>query len=232
MATTFLELRDACKSRADMSGSAQSDNFIEDPEWGFLVNSRLAEFHDLVVRNDVRMYLTSSQFTVNASNTTGRVALPADFMTLDGVERSSDGSGGEDTWYDVRKFAWQDRNRQNAFNVWSQLMPPEVRYNLVDNEILFKPARNVPGTYRIWYYPTAPKLVNDSDTFDDQRYWYEYVVVGVAITAKDKQEDDTQVLQSQLAMLKERITQMGSDRDFAEPEQAGRKDTDRGGGWY
>ena len=220
MSTTLLQLRDACKDRADMSGSTGPDQFIPDPTWNQYINASFAEFHDIVVRNDVRFYLTSSQFAIPQGSNTQ--ALPADFMIADGVERSWDNSGLQSTWYDIYKFPWRERNWGNN-PYWSLLLPPQVRYNIAGNNLVFQPNANASGLYQLWYYPIAPVLVNDSDTFDDQRYWFEYVIVDVAMKALQKEESDVSVLMAQKANLTSRIQLMGADRDFAWPEQIGRR---------
>jgi hypothetical protein len=81
--------------------------------------------------------------------------------------------------------------------------------------------------------------VNDTDTFDDQQYWYEYVVVDAAIKALQKEESDCTYLMNQKEALRSRIEVMASDRDFSVPDQAGRKGNGStyrgpgspGGGW-
>lgn len=225
MTTTLLQLRNMCKQRSDMSGSTSSDQFIPDDEWNGYINSSFAEFHDIVVRNDVRFYLTSSIFVV--SNNTSLVTLPTDFMTANGMERALDSTLL--SWYDVAKFQWRERNAGNN-SLWALTPAALVRYNIVGNSIMLTPPANVAGTYRLWYYPIAPVLVNDADTFDDQRYWYEYVVVDASIKAMQKQEDDVSVLMNQKQALKARVELMGSDRDFAWPEQAGVRGNGNGSG--
>lgn len=228
MTTTLLQLRNSAKQRADMSGSTTSDQLVPDAEWNQYLNASLAEFHDIVVRNDVRFYLTSAQFTIAQGQSTA--PFPADFMTLNGVERSYDGSGTPGTWYDVPKFPWRERNWGNN-SFMSLLMLPWVRYNYAGTTLIFTPSISAAGLYQIWYYPTQPVLINDTDTFDDQRYWYEYVIVDAAIKALQKEESDVSVLIGQKLAMKARIELMGSDRDFSAPEQIGKRGNGDAGGW-
>lgn len=218
MTTTLLQIRNACKQRSDMSGSTGPDGFIPDAEWNFFINSSLAEFHDIVVNRNVDFYLTSSVVAVSAPSYT--IPLPSDFMVLNGMNRSVDGSGSPTTWLNVEKFQNRERNAGNG--LYTALYQPNwVRYRIQGNAITLQPVLSAPGTYRLDYYPIAPVLVNDSDTFDDQRYWYEYVVVDVAIKALEKEESDVSVLMSQKQALKVRIENMAADRDYGEAEQFG-----------
>lgn len=220
-----------------MSGSSGPDAFIPDAEFNSYINASLAEFHEIIVRNDVRFYLTSSQFTPTAGQQ-GVVPLPSDFMVADGLERSLDGSGNPGSWANVPKYQWRDRNYAAGL-AYTGFGPPLVAYNIAANNLMLQPALNAAGRFQLWYYPTSPALVNDSDTFDDQRYWYEFVVVDVAIKALQKEESDTSLLQGQKQLLKQRIELMGSDRDFSTPEQIGRRGNGNGpygmgngsGGW-
>lgn len=232
MTTTLLQLRNDCKAQSDMSGSTGPDGFIPDGEWNQYINGSLAEFTELVVRSNSSFYLTSSQFSVAGSANTA--PLPSDFWVMKGLERSFDGSSQPGSWYDVHRMPWEERNYGNtAFTVlWGQ---PWARYALQGTNVFLAPPTAAAGLYQIWYYPKAPVLVNDSDTFDDQRYWYEYVVVDVAIKAKSKQEDDVSVLMARKQALTDRIELMAADRDFSEPDVIGRRGNGYGnrfgGGW-
>lgn len=229
MTTTLLQLRNKCKQRADMSGSLEPDQFIPDEEWNGYINASIGEYHDTVVRNDVRFYLTSSVFTPAAGVNT--VALPTDFAVADGLEKSWDGSGSPGTWFNVPKYQWRDRNFGSSA-YFTLYMPPQVAYNIVGGNVMLMPPLNATGTYQLWYYPVAPELVADTDIFTDpgnNRYWYEYVIVDAAIKALQKEESDVSVLMAQKQALKGHIELMGSDRDFSTPEQAGRKGN--GGGF-
>lgn len=236
---TLLQIRNAAKSRADMSGSTTSDQLVPDLEWNQYINASLAEYHDLVVRNDVRFYLTSSQITFQPGQNTQ--PLPTSFMTANGFERSYDGSGTPGTWYDVPKFPWRERNWGNNSYV-SLLMLPWVRYNIYGTNLIVTPAISAAGLYQLWFYPLQPVLVADSDTlldtdapgYGDARYWWEYVVVDAAIKALQKEESDVSVLLQQKSFLLARIELMGSDRDFANAEQIGKRGnstSDGPGGW-
>jgi hypothetical protein len=224
----LLQIRNAAKDRADMSGSTTSDQLIPDPTWNQYINASLAEYHDLVVRNDVRFYLTSASFTIAQGQNTQ--PLPSNFMVANGFERSYDGSGTPGTWYDVPKFPWRERNWGNNSYV-SLLMLPWVRYNIAGTQIIVTPQVSAGGLYQLWYYPGPPVLVNDTDTmmdldapgYGDDRFWWEYIVVDVAMKALQKEESDVSVLMAQKAAITARIEVMGSDRDYSVPEQIGRR---------
>ena len=225
--TTLLQIRNAAKQEADMSGSLGVDSFIPDLEWNQLINSSLAELHDIIVQNNVRYYLTSSVFTVSTNASTQ--PLPTDFYKIDGLDKSWDGSGGAQSWYSVPMFQWRDRNRGNS-PLYAFFWQPLVAYNVVGGNLVLQPASAGTGTYQLWYYPKAPTLVADTDViFDDLNFWYEFAVVDVAIKARDKEESDVTVLLQRKEALKARVEAMSADRDMMAPERFGRRDGDWAG---
>jgi hypothetical protein len=137
-------------------------------------------------------------------------------------------------WYDVHKFAFNERNFNN--NAWVPLFfPPFVRYRVLGRntdgnwKIVMMPAQSAAGTYQIWWYPKAPVLSGDSDHYDDTQYWWDYVVVDAAIKMLAKEESDVSVLLAQKEQLKARIQSMAADVDYGEAEQVGSRALRQGG---
>lgn len=223
MTVTLLQLKNAARQRADMSGSAGPDQFVDDAELTGYINASLAEFNDLVVAKNLLNYVTSSVFTLagNTSNT-NYYTLSSSFYKLAGVDRLLDGdpSSGTAVWYDVMKFAFNERNFGNN-PIFPLFRPPYVRYRIIGNRLTFMPAQSSAGTYQIWWYPQAPVLVGDNDTIDETQFWWDYVVVDAAIKMLNKEESDVSVLAAQKLALKERIEAMAADRDYGQPEQIG-----------
>ena len=219
MSVTLLQTRTAARQRADMDGTSESDSFVSDTELNGYINASLAEFNDIVVSKNLDNYLTSSQFTLTTTNT---YALSSSFYKLAGVDRLLNGSASSLTaqWYDVHKFSFNERNFGNNAFV-PVFYPPFCRYRIIGNNLTFLPAASCAGTYQIWWYPKSPVLAADGDSYDDTQYWWEYVVVDVAIKMLSKEESDVSVLMAQKEQLKERIHAMTADRDYGEPEQVG-----------
>jgi len=241
---SLLQLRNRVKAACDMSGSTTSDNFIPDDEWTQMINASLGEFNELLVRLDVKTYLTSSIFTVSAGQATqplpsqvsdhsgnGASSCPVDFLAAKGLDRSLDNSGKPGTWANCCRLSdWNARNAGN--NSFYLAMPLTLaRYEIVGSNIQFFPPQLAPAMYQLWWYPDAPTLVQDSDWIDNQRYWSQYIVADVAIKALTKEESDPSMWVMMKQQLLNRIESMGSDRDFATPSQAGRMDDQSWGGW-
>lgn len=233
MTVTLAQTRLAVRQRADMDGTAASDSFVSDSELNGYINASIGEFNDIVVSKNLDNYLTSSQFTLSTSN--NLFTLTSSFYKLAGVDRLLDGDPTSVTanWYDVHKFSFNERNFNNNA-LASAFYQPFVRYRIIGNNITFLPAQSCAGTYQIWWYPKAPVLVADGDSYDDTQYWWDYVVVDAAIKCLNKEESDVTVLMAQKEGLKERINAMAADRDYGEPEQIGSSAMrgGRGGGYF
>lgn len=239
---TLLSLRNLALSYADMSGSSASDQLVSTPEANSYINASLAEFNQLVVRLDVKLYLTSSLVTVPqgansfplpsnvAPNNTGNGAGSVNFMVAYGLDRSGDGSGSPQSMYTIRRMSdWGARNAGNN-SFWTPAFRPQVRYEVLGNTITLFPALNAPGTYNLWWYPDAPTLVADTDTVDGRCFWSDYIAVDAAIKMKQKEESDVSVLMMWKQNLIQRIEVMGADRDYSSPRMTGRSDSE-GEGW-
>jgi hypothetical protein len=231
MTVTLLQLKNAARQRADMSGSAGPDQFVDDAELTGYINASLAEFNDLVVVKNLLNYVTSSVFTLtgNTSNS-NYYTLSSSFYKLAGVDRLLDGSvsGGTAVWYDVNKFAFNERNFGNN-PIFPLFRPPYVKYRIIGNNLVFMPALTSAGTYQIWWYPQAPVLSSNTDTIDETQYWWDYVVVDAAIKMLAKEESDVTILAAQKMALKDRIESMAADRDYGQPEQIGSRRAAGGG---
>lgn len=232
---TLLQVRNLAYAAADMSGSTTSDGLVPVAEANAYVNASLAELNGLLVRNDVSFYLTSTIVTVPSGqtgfalpsqvtpNSTGNGNNPVDFMAMMGLDRSGDSTGSPQSFFSVHPLThWDERNLgNNTFYV--PAYQPVIRYRIIGNSVQLFPPLNAPGTYRLWWYPDSPTLVNDTDTFDNQRYWGEYVRLDVAIKMLAKEESDASTLMAQKDRLIETILLMGSDRDLSAPKVAGRR---------
>lgn len=220
---TLLELRNMCKQRSDMSGSVAADQFIPDLEWNAMINSSIAEYAEIPEFANVGFYLTSSQFTLTASQPT--VSQPTDYLYLALMEWSVDGSASVTSWTSIPETQLKSKNsmrgaRSDALS--SYYTSPGRSFYQHGHNWTFVPEDDINGTYKAWYYFKVPELVNDTDVLDDYAHrWYEYIVVDVAIKAKDKEESDVQVLMAQKQALRERILRASVDRNLNQPVTVG-----------
>ena len=206
---TLGELKTQARQRSDMENS----EFVSDSELTSYVNASLAELHDLLIaayNEDYVMELYS--FAGDGSSLT--YALPADFYKLRGVDVRR---GPNANWATVKRFNFNRRNEQQNAYAWNLLNLPYMEYRLVGSNIRFNRTPDAQLEFRIFYYPRATKLVQDTDSYDDVNQFAEYVVVDAAIKMMQKEESDVSVLLAQKAALGERIRGMAAGRDANEP---------------
>lgn len=221
--TTLLQLRNDIRARCNMSGSTAPDQFIPDLELTQYINASYAEFQGVIIKLNELQYITSSVYTFPGTGSMPNAEpLPTNFANMAGVERSIDGTGNENTWYSINKFEFNQRNFGNNA-AWPLMRTGvDIMYSIYDWSLVLQPAVACQGTYRIWYYPQPPILINDGDTFDDQQQWYEFVVCDGCIKVLAKQGEDVSVFAAQKANMLERIRSTGGNRDFGSPKLYGR----------
>lgn len=188
-----------------------NSTFISDTELTSYINYSVAELYDLLVgAYGSDYYVTSTTFSVTSG--TDAYALPTDFYKLRGVDIQI--NGGE--YLTLQPFNFNERNTQNGVG-WNFLLDPTFRYQIVGSNLKFTPIPVGTYTVKLWYIPTATKLVADGDTFADLNQWSEYVIVDAAIKMLQKEESDVSVLMAQKADLRKRIENMAQNRDAANP---------------
>lgn len=210
MAITLLELRTQARQRADMERS----QFITDSELNIYINSSIAELYDLLITAYDSEYNISTYTFTTVTGTTS-YDLPTDLYKLRGV----DAAIGGPEFKSVRKFTFNERNRDQFFSGWDYNGYPTVRYRLVGSQILFAPAPDSETDIRLWYIPLAAKLVADTDELNDLNQFAEYVIVDAAIKMLQKEESDVSVLFAQKEALRNRIEDMAKGRDAGTPDE-------------
>ena len=205
---TLAELKEQARQRSDMENS----EFVSDAELTQYINSSLAELHDLLIAAYNEDYVMNEH--IFASTSAIQYDLPADFYKLRGVDVRQNTTGN---WATVKRFNFNRRNEQQNAYTWNMLGLPYMEYRLVGSKIRFNRTPDVTVQFRIFYYPAAPKLVLDTDAYDDVNGFAEYVVVDAAIKMMQKEESDVRVLLAQKSALAERIRAMAAGRDANEP---------------
>lgn len=217
MSITLAELKQQARQRADMEES----QFVQDDELVSYINSSIAELHDLLIAAyNEDYYLEEVQFAAtssltydlpNGTNYSGAAKL----YKLRGVDVKR-GSGSD--WSTVKRFNFNRRNEQELGVTLSAFGLPYLEYRIVGSKIRFNRTPDSGLSFRLFYYPVAQTLANDTDSYDDINGFAEYVVVDAAIKMLNKEESDVSVLMAQKEALKKRIEAMAKDRDVNEPE--------------
>lgn len=205
---TLSDLKTRARDQADMTDS----DFISDTELLFYINSSYTELYDILVSSFEDYYVAPpTSFTISAGQT--NYTLPTDFYKLRGVDYLVSGSN----YLTLPKFNFAKRNQNSlVFSTARRLSGRE--YRIVGNKLYIEPSESAPGSYRLWYTPSATLLVSDSDTVNGVNGWEEYIVVDTAIKMLAKEESDTSHLERQRARLLERITNLSQNRDYDQPE--------------
>jgi hypothetical protein len=95
-----------------------------------------------------------------------------------------------------------------------------MRYRVMGNNIQFIPTPSGGQKIRLWYIPRMNELLLDTDTTTQGiSGWIEYVIVRAAKYALDKEESDTQKLDTEILFLIKRIEESAANRDVNLPDR-------------
>lgn len=200
MAKTLSQLILLARQSADM----ENDPLCDDTEITTYVNDGLRDLYLAYVKVFTDAYILSQAFSITSPATTS--PLPATFLKSRGVDFLI-GS----RWRPVRHFTWRERASYHSGR----------RAHRIDTVIRLDPEwHDMSGSYRLWYYPTAPVLVNAGDLLDalmDQ--WSDFVVAYAAAHMLTKAKLDNQ---QQLNIMGYVLTKLGEEapRRDDEPDQA------------
>jgi hypothetical protein len=216
MTITLLDLRTQTRQRADL----ETSKYVTDSELNGLINDSIAELQDLLIATyDGDYFVESVQFDTVSGQTdyplpdgTLYSSAPA-FYKLKGVDAKIIAGN----FFALRPFNFNERNRNEDY-AWGFLNGPTIRYRIVGDNLRFSPAPNSINPIRVWYIPTAQKLVADSDVLKDVNAYHEYVVIDAAIKCRIKEELDIAPLEAMKAQMAKRITEMAQNRDVGQPE--------------
>lgn len=195
---TLLDLRNACKDRADM----QNSNFITDDEWNRYINSAAKELYEILILKGLQYTTTTDTISLNGTDDT--YDLPSNFFKLVGVDHNINNET-----YPMEEYTFQNRNLYNQQNTQRYL-----RYRLVGEDMIrFNPKPSA-QEITIWYDPVLATLSDDTDTLNGVNGWEEYVIVRSALWAKIKEESETGDLKQDIAFLRDRIETAAENRDL------------------
>ena len=209
MSITLAELKLQSRQLADRENS----QFVTDTELTAYINSAIAELQDLLISAySSDYYISDYTFSTVANQTT--YALPADFYKLRGVDCALINN----EYASLRPFNFNERNRNDSFSSWGLMTGPSIRYRLLGDNIVFSPAPDGIYSIKLWYIPTAVKLVADSDVLTDLNQYSDFVIYDAAIKMLIKEESDPSALMRERENCSRRIVEMAQNRDAGQPE--------------
>ncbi len=228
------ELRLRSQQRADRVNS----NFVTLPEWNFFINQAYYELYDLLI-TVYEDYYVAPRLSFQTDGTTYQYDIPngANYSAapalykLYGVDLGLDSS--QNAWVTLKKFDFIQRNQYVYPQLTSTFLGVfNLQYRLVGDKIMFIPTPSAGQYVGLWYFPRLTTLLQDTDVMDGISGWDQYVIIRAAKYALDKEESDTNKLDSELLFLKDRIESSAMNRDAGAPDRiSDTRDQSSGGGW-
>lgn len=211
--STLSELRTRARRLADAVGN----EFFSDAEINDYINTGLGELHDLLVLKFEDYYVSSISF--NLATDTSSYSLESiglnNLYKLMGVDLSQ----GAET-VRVPRYSFQERNTfKSSQALYSDRGHTNHRYSLTGKSINFIPTPTSSDEVTLWYIPKYTKLVNDSDSVDDNiaSNWEDYAVYAAAIRMRQKEETSTTSIEREKEKINLRIEEAARNRDAGEP---------------
>jgi hypothetical protein len=187
MAQILSQLRAEAQQRANQ----ENKTLVATADWNRYINEAIAELYDVIIAVNPHYYVSSTSFTLTATNSFALTSATPTFYKLRGVDYLPSATGQPIT---VHPFNFLERNRYRN--------------------------QGFAGNYTLWYTPIPPVLVADSDTLDFiLDVWSEFIPVTAAIVAMAKEESDISALAAMKTAILARISASAPSRD-GEPGQA------------
>lgn len=163
-----------------------------------LVNQGWTRIYGKLCRTGESYYLSPSTFTTVASQDTyyttaatgvpaGTNLLPLDLWDIKGVDVQIQAAG---IYTGAKRYQFEQRNDYQQFG-WSWPVVPlyDYRGSGASAALNFIPAPPAGILVRLWYYPAAVRLVNNSDTLDGGNGWEIYAIDWAARRIAEKDEN-------------------------------------------
>lgn len=206
MSVDLGDLRLRARRRADM----ETSQFVTDAELDGYINFSASDLYDLLVLKFEDYFIKEK--TYNVTNTEYAHPLPDDFYKVLGVDMEFSG-------YRLRlhPYSVQERNeyenRLGAAGLYGW-----AKYSIQGSNITFIPRGSVAGTVTLLYVPKYRPMVDATDQLSPVivEGWSEYIVLSSAIDMLNKEEADTRILESKLAVMRRRIEEASGQRDGGE----------------
>lgn len=208
------QIRLYAQQRADMV----NNEFVTTQEWNSYINHSYNELYDMMVQVYGDEYFVSTTAFITDGRVPGLYPLPTNMYKLMGVDLGINPSNY--AWITLKKFPFAQRNRYLYGNIPATVIPAtsNLKYRIVDNNILFVPNPSANQSVQLWYVPRPSTLLRDNDMLESMSGWDEVIVVDAAIKALTKEESDVSVLMAQKQELIRRIQDAASNRDQGMPE--------------
>ena len=209
-AETCSNLITRAKERADM----ENDNFISSAEWYRMLNTWTAKLWNHLVKIDPERY--QREQTINPVASTSDYEVPADYYGTLGIDWISDNS--QEVYVEIKRLFGSEINRY-AYTTDTISRGYTYVYNNADPTTPLIRLIPTPGTswnYRHRYIVAPPKFAVDGTDSGELvpgiAGFEEYVVIGMAIDARIKEESSVVQLRQSLAEMQMHLEEMAENR--------------------
>lgn len=134
------------------------------------------------------------------------VALPIDFYQLRKLEIAD--TSAPSGW---RRLRMVDLD---VSHLYAQLFGKKYRYRMEGASLVLHPTPQAIETLRMFYIPTAPVLIADSDTFDGVNGFEDLVFDIVIYRCRNRQEQDVSVIERDIERMISEVSVAADGRDI------------------
>lgn len=200
--------------RAQYAADMENQDFISDTEWKTLLSTAFAELHAMLVESGMRYFEIEQQYTSDGTNHS--YDLPADFLTLVGIDFEANSANGERR--PLQPLMVQERDIFTGVGSSTE----SVYYSLVGPKFRLYPTP-VSGQVYYFLYAPQPKDMSDADgdlkvdvvTPDGEAFltWH------MAFRALAKEESDVSAARSEREEARARVFNWAQLRALHEPRR-------------
>jgi hypothetical protein len=201
-AQTLAQLRADVQRRGAYEGSRDITPVVLND----YINEAVAECYDILVEKWQDYYTTIAGFAFIVGTDT--YALPVDFYKLRKIELQ---------WDTTPRWARVMPHDLEVSHEYRQNSSRHYRYRIQGGALVFVPVPQVAETLRMFYVPTAPLLIADTDAFDGINGYEELVVQLAFMRCRQREDLDTGDIEREIARLTARVRTASDGRDATEP---------------
>lgn len=214
---TLAQLRTSLQIRGQYENSADITPTVANE----LLNDAILEAYDPIVErwDD---YYTKVGATFTTTIGTETYALPTDFYKFRKLEILYTGNATDSTarWKRLFPVNVDDQHRRTI------VTDKGYRYRIANALVYLEPIPQAVETLRIFYIPTAPQLVNDTDSISFDTPVEQKLILHIALRDVYQRQDlPTDAVEAKIAQLTAQL-RTASDHDAGEPFYLGQRTDD------
>lgn len=208
---TLVQLRLMLQRRGQWENSEDiTPDIINDA-----INEGVAELWDMMIERWADYYTLSTTLATTPNVATVPLSALAPFYKLRKIEIAVSGR--------QEKLLPHDLDASHTFRTLNgkryryRLQGPSSASTAADGVIVLVPTPTVAENLTIYYIPSAPLLVDDTDALNGFNGYEELVVQLALRTLRDRQDMDLSAVNARIEQLSQRIRSAADNRDAGEP---------------